>query len=114
MRKKTVVLEVPVDAWETLKETLELDTQSAAFDKDLRKKISEALSEVKEHTKPNVYLTAYLDGSGDLQFHGGLDKGDWEEMLGRDAQHCKRLRCFYIAGKILDEDGLEEPIRVRD
>jgi hypothetical protein len=113
VRKKTIVLEVPIDAWETLKETLELDTQSAAFDRDLRKKIGQALSEVKEHKDPNVYLTSYLDEGGDLQFHASIDKEGWEEMMGKALQYAKRLRCFHIAGKILDEDGLDEPIRVR-
>jgi hypothetical protein len=43
---KNVILCIPADSWETLRETLELDARSIAFDKELRLSISEALEQV--------------------------------------------------------------------
>jgi len=47
MSKHYVVLRMPEDAWETLRETLKLDSVSKAFDRELRKKISAALAKVE-------------------------------------------------------------------
>lgn len=38
-----VVIVAPADAWDLLRETLKVDSQSSAFDKDLRGQICEAL-----------------------------------------------------------------------
>jgi len=38
-----VMISLPQDAWDKLKETLELDSKSSAFVPDLRKEIREAL-----------------------------------------------------------------------
>lgn len=44
---ETVRLAIPKEAWATLQETLEMDCNSSAFDKDLRKDIRKALDAVK-------------------------------------------------------------------
>jgi hypothetical protein len=59
----------------------------------------------------NVVLTAYLDGGGQLNFHAGNTLEDFDDDIGLDNVG-KLLRQFYIRGKIVDESGLTEPIRV--
>lgn len=46
--RKFVLLQVPADAWDTLHETLAVDTTSTAFDPKLRKEIRKALDGVKQ------------------------------------------------------------------
>lgn len=46
--EERMLLVVPKDAWETLEETLIIDAESSAFDKDLRKQIKEALDKIKD------------------------------------------------------------------
>lgn len=48
---KFVYLKIPVSAWATLQNTLELDANSLAFDSDLREKIRHALDSVT-HLSP--------------------------------------------------------------
>lgn len=47
-REKVVTLRVPEDAWSMLTETLYLDSESGAFDDDLRKAIAAALELIIE------------------------------------------------------------------
>jgi len=56
-------------------------------------------------------LTAYLDGGGDLQFHGG-PAGDFKRDI-TSTGAVRVLREFVIVGKIVKERGETEPIRVR-
>ena len=55
---KCTVLLVPDDAWDVLRETLEVDSESSAFDPDLRHAIKAALDQVQTITGP---VTALLD-----------------------------------------------------
>lgn len=48
--KNCTVLLIPNEAWETLHETLQMDTQSSAFDPDLRREIKQALDQVRPIT----------------------------------------------------------------
>lgn len=43
-----VTLRMPADSWATLRETLEVDSHSSAFDSSLRAEISDALETVEE------------------------------------------------------------------
>lgn len=43
---RNAILCIPAEAWETMRETLELDARSKAFDKDLRNTIAAALGTV--------------------------------------------------------------------
>ena len=45
--KLYVVLRMPKDSWDTLSETLEMDSESGSFDRDLRKDIRKALDSVE-------------------------------------------------------------------
>ena len=45
--KLYVVLRMPQDSWDTLSETLEMDSESGSFDRDLRKDIRKALDSVE-------------------------------------------------------------------
>ena len=47
---KNIVLLIPADAWKTLRETLEKDTRSSAFDPTLRQEIKQALEQVQPIT----------------------------------------------------------------
>ena len=42
-----ITIHLPQEAWEKLRETLELDAKSSAFDPELRKEIREALDQVE-------------------------------------------------------------------
>lgn len=55
-KTKYVTLRVPADDWDTLWETLECDSRSSAFDKDLREEISEAMQEVQVVQPPQLIL----------------------------------------------------------
>ena len=55
---KCVVLLVPTDAWDTLNETLEVDSESSAFDPVLRHAIKAALTQVQPIT---AQVSALLD-----------------------------------------------------
>jgi hypothetical protein len=56
--KKQTVLLVPADAWDTLHQSLVLDTESCAIDPDLRREIAKALDQVRHITSE---VTALLD-----------------------------------------------------
>jgi hypothetical protein len=43
-----ITLSMPRSAWDTLKETLEMDIRSKAFDRNLRNEIAAALNQVVE------------------------------------------------------------------
>ena len=45
-----VVVSMPMDSWETITETLHMDSKSSAFDPALRKEISAAVDSVVEHS----------------------------------------------------------------
>lgn len=47
-RPRPVTLRMPAESWALLKETLEADAQSAAFDRELRDRIRAALATVEE------------------------------------------------------------------
>ncbi len=71
-----------------------------------------AVCHVIDLNKPITILTVYLDGDGDLQFHGSLkEEGEFEKDL--DGATAKVLHRFFIEGKIVKEDGEKEPIPVR-
>jgi hypothetical protein len=72
---------------------------------------SEEKAKRQNKEKYDVVLTVYLDGGGDLQFHGGESPKTFKDDVGA-SNAAKILRRFYIKGKIVDEDGLIEPIRV--
>lgn len=75
---------------------------------DLEKfRVLEGLKEMRGI--PSTVLTAYEDGGGDLQFHAGYET-DFERDVGSGF---RVLRRFYIQGKIVHEEGEEEPIRMR-
>lgn len=46
-RQNLVTIEVPVEAWELLRETLEMDAHSPAFDVALRRQIATALKAIR-------------------------------------------------------------------
>lgn len=46
--KEMVLLEMPQETWDFLKETLQMDAQSPAFDIDLRKQIARELGKITE------------------------------------------------------------------
>ena len=71
--------------------------------------IDEAQDKRANNDQYNLILTAYLDGSGSLNFHGGKCFEDFGDEI---HEAFKVLRRFYIRGKIVDESGLTEPIRV--
>lgn len=47
MKNKFVLLRIPEDAWDVIWETLMLDSESSAFDSDLRSQIKDALDRVQ-------------------------------------------------------------------
>jgi len=74
---KNIVLVIPIDAWNTLYQSLVLDTESAGVDRQLREQLKAALAQVQTVTEP---VTALLDVSeevprcafirnGDLRYH---------------------------------------------
>jgi len=74
---KCVVLVIPSDAWNTLNETLEVDSESSAFDPVLRHAIKAALTQVQPITAQvsalldvaeEVPRCAFIRG-GDLRYH---------------------------------------------
>jgi len=46
------MIRLPQDAWDKLRETLELDSKSSAFDPELRKEIRAALDQVEHAAEP--------------------------------------------------------------
>ena len=57
-----VTIRLSQDAWEKLRETLELDAKSSAFDPELRKEIREALDQVEYVTDSPSLGQATQDG----------------------------------------------------
>jgi hypothetical protein len=62
---KNVILCIPADSWETLRETLELDARSKAFDKETRNAIATALRKVSHIDDHVRQLIAQYDISGE-------------------------------------------------
>ena len=62
----TVVLAMPRESYDTLRETLEMDAESSAFDADLRGEIAAALETVRE-VPQKVHIAACV-------FNGILDE----------------------------------------
>ena len=91
---KNIVLLVPEDAWDTLHQSLVLDTQSAGVDRPLREELKAALAQVQTITEPVAALldeaemvprTAHLlTGAGTAHVIG-------EERIGK----LNRALCFF-------------------
>ena len=108
---KKLFLSVPEEAWDTLEKTLALDSESSAFDPDLRNEIKKALGKVERHEIHKFVLTAYLDSGDDLQFYAG-PAGDFDREVASNGS-VRVLKEFVIHGNIVEERGETEPIRVR-
>ncbi len=59
MKNDMVVLRVPRDSWKVLRETLERDSESKAFDEDLRRSIFRSLREVREVGAPFILVEVF-------------------------------------------------------
>lgn len=68
-KEERVLLSIPKDAWETLEETLEMDSISSAFDEDLREEISKALGKVKDASAIAKALEEFVN---DVDATGGV------------------------------------------
>ncbi len=51
-----ITLRVSVDAWDTLKQSLELDSRSTAATPELRQELQDALAQVKEVEPPKLVI----------------------------------------------------------
>ena len=57
-----MTIRLPLEAWRKIRETLELDAKSSAFDPELRKQIREALDQVEYVTDSPSLGQATQDG----------------------------------------------------
>ncbi len=74
------IIRLPREAWRKIKETLELDSKSSAFDPELRKEIREALDQVEHVTdSPSVAQAAQdvLEWAAQM---GGWEAPCWERL----------------------------------
>lgn len=78
--EELVVLVIPRDEWEVLSETLELDSQSAAFDRELRQDIRSALDSVVECDNTAHVALMILSGIVD-EVHVSLSEAAAETAL---------------------------------
>ena len=60
---KNTILLIPADAWDTLHQSLVLDTESAGVDRPLREQLKAALAQVQNLTEP---VTALLNVSEEI------------------------------------------------
>ena len=75
-----VTLRLPQEAWEKLRETLELDSKSSAFDPELRKEIREALDQVEHVTASPSLVQAAQDVLEWAAQMGGWEAPCWERL----------------------------------
>ncbi len=67
------IIRLPQEAWQKIRETLELDARSSAFDPELRKEIREALDQVEHVTASPPLVQAAQD-----VLEWAAQMGDWE------------------------------------
>lgn len=122
-----VLLRVPRDAWETLSETLAMDTQSNAFDSELQREINDALEQVDEVDTDETY-EACRTAIGIIETHigGGFIKdGSWADVLSEFERGNKPTRrktnmlthtqnVEELAAGLQDEDHLPAVVLVDD
>jgi hypothetical protein len=75
-----VIVRLPQEAWEKLRETLELDSKSSAFDPELRKEIREALDQVEHVADPPSLVRAAQDVLEWAAQMGGWEAPCWERL----------------------------------
>ena len=56
MKIDNIILMIPLDKWETLQETLEMDAKSSSFDRQLRQEIRTALDSITPITGATAAL----------------------------------------------------------
>lgn len=67
MPEKCVVLQVPQEAWDTLQETLTLDSRSPAFDPSERERVRKALESVEDLGPGRLVPTVWSEAELDMQ-----------------------------------------------
>ena len=75
-----VMVRLPQEAWDKLRETLELDAKSSAFDPELRKEIREALDQVEHVADPPSLVRAAQDVLEWAAQMGGWEAPCWERL----------------------------------
>lgn len=78
--REYVTVRLPQDAWDKLKETLELDSESSAFDPELRKEIREALDQVEHVADSPSLVQAAKDVLEWAAQMGGWEAPCWERL----------------------------------
>ena len=74
------IIRLPREAWQKLRETLELDARSSAFDPELRKEIREALDQVEHVTDSPSLVQAAQDVLEWAAQMGGWEAPCWEGL----------------------------------
>ncbi len=74
------IIRLPQEAWQKIRETLELDAKSSAFDPELRKEIREALDEVEHVTDSPSLVQAAQDVLEWAAQMGGWEAPCWERL----------------------------------
>jgi len=74
------IIRLPREAWQKIKETLELDAKSSAFDPELRKEIREALDQVEHVTALPSLVQAAQDVLEWAAQMGGWEAPCWERL----------------------------------